>query len=227
MTRQAADLLGATKMDRPEWIAVHPETKEVYSNLTNNTQRGKSGKPPTDAANPRVDNAFGHIIRWREAGNDSAAQTFAWDIFVLAGIGDAANADKRGNINGDLFGSPDGLWFDAHARLWIETDVSPGAMNQGDYTNMGNNQLLVADVVTGEVKRFLTGPVGCEITGIISTPDGRHLFVNIQHPGETPGERSDPNNPMRFSAWPDGARGGRPRSATIVIRKIDGGVIGT
>ncbi len=231
MTRQAADLLGATKMDRPEWIAVHPESKEVYCNLTNNTQRGKPGRPATDAANPRADNAFGHIIRWREAGGDPASREFVWDIFVLAGHGnhnaEAANDHKRGNINGDLFASPDGLWFDTQARLWIATDVSPGSMNKGDYAHIGNNQLLVADVVTGEIKRFLTGPVGCEIASVVSTPDGRHLFVNIQHPGETPGERSDPNNPMRFSNWPDGPRGGRPRSATIVIRKIDGGVIGT
>ena len=227
MTRQAADLLGATKMDRPEWIAVHPDSKEVYCNLTNNTQRGKSGKPAIDAANPRADNSFGHIIRWREAGNDPAAQKFVWDIFVMAGNGDSASTNKRGNVNGDLFGSPDGLWFDAQARLWIATDVSPGAMNKGDYAHIGNNQLLVADVATGEIKRFLTGPVGCEIAGITSTPDGRHLFVNIQHPGETPGARSDAKNPMRFSAWPDGPGGGRPRSATIVIRRIDGGVVGT
>ncbi len=231
MTRQAADLLGATKMDRPEWIAVHPDSKEVYCNLTNNSQRGKPGRPAIDAANLRTDNTFGHIVRWREAGNDPAAGEFAWDIFLLAGNGknssDPADANKRGNINGDLFGSPDGLWFDAHARLWIATDVSPGDMNKGDYAGIGNNQLLVADVVTGEIKRFLTGPVGCEIASIVSTPDGRHLFVNIQHPGETPGGRSDPNNPTRFSTWPDGVRGVRPRSATIVIRKVDGGVVGT
>ena len=231
MTRQAADLLGATKMDRPEWIAVHPESKEVYCNLTNNNQRGKPGKPAIDAANPRADNSFGHIIRWREAGGDAAAREFVWDIFVLAGNGKTnahpSEANQRGNINGDLFGSPDGLWFDADARLWIATDISPGSMNKGDYAGIGNNQLLVADVVTGEMKRFLTGPVGCEIAGIVSTPDGRHLFVNIQHPGETPGERSDPNNPTRFSTWPDGARTGRPRSATIVIQRDDGGIIGT
>ena len=227
MTRQAADLLGATKMDRPEWIAVHPDSKEVYCNLTNNTQRGKSGKPAIDAANPRADNSFGHIIRWRESGNDPAAQEFVWDIFVMAGNDGATIENKRGTINGDLFGSPDALWFDAQGRLWIATDVSPGTIDKGDYANIGNNQLLVADTVTGEIKRFLTGPVGCEIAGITSTLDGRNLFVNIQHPGETPGARSDAKSPMRFSAWPDGPRGGRPRSATIVIQRVDGGVVGT
>ena len=83
------------------------------------------------------------------------------------------------------------------------------------------------DIKTGEVRRFLTGPNGCEITGVINTPDGRTMFVNIQHPGETSSERNDPAKPKAVSSWPDGASGGRPRSATIVIRKNDGGVIGT
>jgi secreted PhoX family phosphatase len=78
-----------------------------------------------------------------------------------------------------------------------------------------------------EIRRFLTGPSGCEVTGVIATPDGRTLFVNIQHPGESASERSDPKTPKAVSSWPDGAAGGRPRSATIVIRKQDGGVIGT
>jgi secreted PhoX family phosphatase len=89
---------------------------------------------------------------------------------------------------------------------------------------MGNNQMLAADLATGEIRRFLTGPRGCEITGVIGTPDGRSLFVNAQHPGETPSERSDPAKPTAISGWPDG---GRPRSATVVIRRQDGGLIGT
>ena len=224
-TRQAADALAATKMDRPEWIAVHPQSKEVYCSLTNNVERGTAGKPGTNAANPRAGNAFGHIIRWREKNQDPAATSFDWDMFALAGNGD--NSGKGGNISGDLLGSPDGLWFDSHGRLWIETDVSTKELNKDDYGIMGNNQLLVADTNTRDVKRFLTGPAGCEITGITSTPDGRHLFVNIQHPGETPSERSDPAKPMNISSWPDGPQGGRPRSATIVIRREDGGVVGT
>jgi secreted PhoX family phosphatase len=77
------------------------------------------------------------------------------------------------------------------------------------------------------VRRFLTGPRGCEVTGLTQAPDRRTLFVNIQHPGENPGERSDPRRPMALSAWPDGASGGRPRSATLAVRRADGGVIGT
>jgi secreted PhoX family phosphatase len=108
--------------------------------------------------------------------------------------------------------------------LWIETDISTSALNQGDYATIGNNQMLAADPATREIRRFLTGPRGCELTGVVTTPDGRTMFVNIQHPGETPRERSDPANPTAVSTWPDG---GRPRSATLVIRKHDGGVIGT
>jgi len=108
--------------------------------------------------------------------------------------------------------------------LWIEMDVATNVLHKGDYARMGNNAMLAADPATGEVRRFLVGPSGCEITGIIATPDGTSLFVNIQHPGETASERSDPTKPTGISSWPDGTR---PRSATIVIRKLDGGVIGT
>jgi hypothetical protein len=224
--RMAADALGATKMDRPEWVAVHPRTKEVYCALTNNALRGAAGQAPADAANPRAPNVYGHIIRWREADGDPAATRLGWDIFVQAG--DPAHPDpaKRGTVKGDGFGSPDGLRFDDRGVLWIETDVSAGALNRGDYARLGNNQLLAADVRTGEVRRFLVGPPNCEITGLAFTPDGRTLFVNVQHPGETPSERSDPANPRAFSNWPDFDPQGRPRSATLAITRDDGGTIG-
>jgi uncharacterized protein len=99
-----------------------------------------------------------------------------------------------------------------------------------DWTGIGNNQMLAADPGTGEIRRFLVGPRGCEITGVIETPDQRTLFINIQHPGELPLEhppRNDPKNPMAVSSWPNGNAGGRPRSATVAIRRRDGGIIGT
>jgi secreted PhoX family phosphatase len=226
-TRQAADALGATKMDRPEWIVPHPVTREVYCACTNNTARGRDKFEGPNPANPRANNVFGHIVRWREAGGDVAATRFAWDVFVEAG--DPANPDpnKRGNIKGDIFASPDGLWIDSMGTLWVQTDISPTALNRGDNAPMGNNQMLAVDPATGVFRRFLTGPGGCEITGFHTTPDNRTAFVNIQHPGERPGDRSDPDKPRAFSNWPDYRPDGRPRSATVVIRRKDGGVIGT
>ena len=129
-------------------------------------------------------------------------------------------------MKGDTYGSPDGLWFNPSGRLWIQTDVSTSVLNQGDYANLGNNQMLVANTESGETRRFLTGPKGCELTGMTATPDGRTLFVNIQHPGETASERSDPTRPTAISAWPANqfpeTTGGRPRSATLVITRPDG-----
>jgi hypothetical protein len=97
-------------------------------------------------------------------------------------------------------------------------------MYKGELKGMGNNQMLGLDRNTGEVRRFFTGPVNAEVTGVALTPDRRTMFINIQHPGET---ASDPANPAKYSNWPDYQPGGRPRSATVVIRKKDGGVIGS
>ena len=235
-TRLAADAVGATKMDRPEWITVHPKTGEVYATMTNN-----SGRTATDDANPRASNVYGQVVRWHEADGDAAALTFEWDLFVLAGN----PADSRGglyagtsNVNADnLFNSPDGLAFDADGRLWIQTDGN--FSNSGNFAGMGNNQMLVADPVTQEIRRFLVGPSGCEITGITWTPDQKYVFINVQHPGEfgshprrpdTGGEDASvyaAKNPMSLSNWPDNGAGGRPRPATVVIWKEDGGKVGT
>ena len=224
--RQAADLLGATRMDRPEWLAIDPRSGEVFCTLTNNSRRGAPNEPGVDAANPRANNSMGHIIRWQEDG-DFDGQTMRWNHLVLAGDPANERAEAKGNVKGDLFACPDGLAFDPAGRLWICTDIGPGALNKGEMQRLGNNQLLVCDPRSGEMRRFLTGPVNCEVTGPAFTPDGRTLFVNIQHPGETPSERSDPAQPRRWSNWPDQRAGGRPRSATVVVRKRDGGVIGT
>jgi uncharacterized protein len=221
-TRQASDALGATKMDRPEWIAVD-KAGFVYCTLTNNSNRASTNQPAVDAANPRANNTMGHIIRWKEDGDFDGA-TFQWNHFVLAGDPSNTRAEAKGNIKGDAFGCPDGLWADARGVLWVQTDMSTSAMGKGDLARLGNNAMLAADPRSGEIRRFLTGPVGCEITGATTTPDGRTMFINIQHPGESPSERSDPAEPMKVSRWPHNSR---PRSATVVIRKNDGGVIGS
>jgi secreted PhoX family phosphatase len=230
-TRGAGDAVGATFMDRPEWIAVHPATGEVYCSLTNNSLRGAKDRPGPEPANPRARNIYGHIIRWREAGGDPRATRFEWDVFLLAGDPQHKEPERRGNVKGGVaFACPDGLSFDRRGVLWIQTDSSAKSMASGDWANIGNNQMLAADPGTGEVRRFLTAPPGAEVTAMTMTPDGRHMFVNIQHPGEAPQDhppRNDPADPKKHSAWPDGPSGGRPRAATIVIRRADGGPVGS
>ncbi len=222
-TRQASDLLGATKMDRPEWLAIDQANGEVFCTLTNNSERGMAGKPGVDAANPRANNSMGAVIRWKE-DRDFDATTFRWSHLVLAGDPANERPEAQGNVKGDIFGCPDGLAFDARGVLWIQTDAHATQMYKGEFRHIGNNQMLACDLRSGEIRRFLTGPVNCEITGCAFTPDGSTMFINVQHPGETPSDRSDPAEPGKFSTWPNG---GRPRSATVVIRKQDGGVIGT
>jgi secreted PhoX family phosphatase len=220
-TRMAADAVGATKLHRPEWVAVHPKTGDVYVTLTNgsgNTAPVNSGRDP---------NPYGHIVRIAEDRHGDTA--FGWDVFLLAGdpAYDAAVPSEQ-----PLFGSPDGIWIDPDGRAWIQTDISNSSQNLASrgYDRIGNNQMLAADPVTGELRRFLTGPRGCEVTGVITTPDQRTMFVNIQHPGESTTFWNNLNGapststPSTVSSWPFG---GRPRSATLVIQKIDGGKIGT
>jgi secreted PhoX family phosphatase len=263
--RQAADRLGATMMDRPEWGAVHPVTREVYMTMTNNNRRGNNpvsvnaadgtssaggSRPPVDAANPRPDNDYGHIIRWRENMARVDAAGFEWDLFVQCGDkattkvldttppGDnytpgefgGQSVGYAGNINGDDYGAPDGLWFDYDGRLWIQTDQAGDAA--GDWVNIGGNVMMCADPSTGETRRFLTAPPHSEVTGVVTTPDGKAMFVGIQHPGE-----DWAGNFVANSSWPDNGFNGpttasemamvhKPRSSVIVITRDDGGVIG-
>ena len=231
--RTAADRVLATRMDRPEWITVDAQSGLVYMTLTNNSNRGVSSTQPLEPANPRRRNPDGHIIRWRERGDRQHATEFEWDIFAFGGAtretvlslgaadttynGDEQYAvqvfpgtpEQRFLSEDASFNSPDGLWVAPSGILWIQTDGYSSAAR-----GFGNQQMLAADPRSGEIKRFLTGPIGCELTGITSTPDGKTLFVNIQHPeGE--------------STWPNINGETRPRSATLAITKDDGGVIGT
>jgi uncharacterized protein len=233
-TRMAADAVGATKMDRPEWVAVHPRTGEVYLTLTN----GRAGEGAANPKAPNGQNVYGHILRWAEQRGDHRATRFRWDIFLLGGdpaypqsnaAADAALAVDESNV----FGSPDGIWIDDDGRVWVQTDISNSAVNRADrgYDNIANNQMLVADPATGDLRRFLVGPKGAEITGVITTPDRRTMFINVQHPGEVTAAIASRAevvaDPQAVSSWPDHRADGRPRSATVVIRKDDGGVIGT
>ncbi|TCV58782.1 PhoX family protein [Pseudomonas fluorescens] len=214
--RLAASAVGATRMDRPEWIVVSPKDGQVYCTLTNNSKRGEDGQP-VDGPNPRAKNVYGQILRWRTDRDDHASKTFSWDLFVVAGNPTVhAGTPKAGssNINPqNMFNSPDGLGFDKAGRLWILTDGD--SSNAGDFAGMGNNQMLCADPNSGEIRRFMVGPVGCEVTGISFAPDQKALFVGIQHPGENGG-----------STFPEHLPNGKPRSSVMVITREDGGVIG-
>ena len=200
---------------------MHPKTKEVFLTLTNGTGNNAAVNSSRDP------NPYGHIVRFNEVGNADTA--FEWDIFLLAGDPAYDPAVPAGQ---PVFGSPDGIWVDNSGIVWIQTDISNSSQNLASrgYDHIGNNAMLAADPETGELRRFLTGPRGCEITGVTMTPDQRTMFVNVQHPGESTtfwnNQFGAPStaNPSTVSSWPFG---GRPRPSTVVIRKLDGGRIGS
>lgn len=204
-TGAAARVAGATLMDRPEWITVGMD-KTVYCTLTNNSRRQQ-----TNASNPRNNNAHGHIVRWHEQDDSPLATSFVWDLLLLAGreAADGATANLSGNVKGDTFSSPDGIRVDPQGRLWVQTDAGTGTSVTDHF---GNNAMYYIDQKTGESKRFLVGPQGCEITGIAYTPDLTTFFINIQHPNKG-------WNTLR-------AGGGDARSATVVVRRTDGQPVG-
>jgi len=219
-TRQAASAVGATTMDRPEWIASNPRNAEVYCCLTNNKNRGKKPNAGGDATpvggpNPREGNNYGQIVRWMPDNGNHLSTDFAWDLYVLAGnptVHDNANAGSP-NVDADnMFNSPDGLAFDENGLLWIQTDGNYS--NANGFAGQGNNQMLVGDPTSGEIRRFLVGPRECEITGITWSPDRRTVFVGVQHPGE----RGD-------SHFPDGGSTA-PRSSVVAVTRDDGGRVG-
>ena len=275
-SRLAGDAVGATKMDRPEWCAVNPKNGEIYYTLTNNSSRkvepASSSQVGLDAANPRSysdsfaggapgssGNVNGHILRMREAGDNSAAVTFTWDVYLFGAQADAgANINLSALSDDQDFSSPDGLWFSPKTGLaFIQTDDgayvdktncmmlvgAPGKVGDGStadlkYTKADGSALTVqtrmgAKPTPDNLRRFLVGPVDCEITGCCETADGKTLFINIQHPGESI-LKANIGDPSKYlSSWPGNAGYGaggataRPRSATIVITKNDGGLIGS
>ncbi len=220
-SRIAASRVGATTMDRPEWVAANPFKAEAYCCLTNNRNRGLKPNAGGDATpvggpNPREANIYGQIVRWVPDHGDHAASGFSWDLFAVAGnpaVHGDANAGSS-NVNADnMFNSPDGLAFDSAGNLWIQTDGNYS--DEGDFAGMGNNQMLAANADTGEISRFLVGPRRCEVTGMAWSTDRHTMFVGIQHPGE-----GNPDD----SHFPDGGST-VPRSTVIAITRSDGGAI--
>jgi len=213
-TRAAADLLGATPMDRPEDIEVQPVTGRIYVSCTNNVLRsatagskeyaGREVDYAPNAANPRDRNSYGHLIEIIEAGDDHGALKFRWNAWLMG---------DTGKVDDVSLGSPDNLAFDDRGRLWIVTD--------GTQPDGSNNGCFVCDTAGDDslqLRRFMLGPRGAEIAGCVFAPGCDTLFLSIQHPGEG-GTLTQPR-----SSWPDGA-GQPPRSSVIAIRREDGGVV--
>jgi secreted PhoX family phosphatase len=176
-----------TPLDRCEDIEVHPETGQVYAALTNNENHG---------------NFYGQIVRLTEKGDDPTAEEFTFEVF-------AAGGPQTG------FASPDNLMFDGSGNLWVINDISSSKLNEGIYTPFKNNGAFVMPSgleggATGEdVFQFASGPVQAELTGPAFTPDGKTLFLAVQHPGE---ESEDRDNPT--STWPGGDE---PKSSLVAI----------
>lgn len=242
-------------MDRPEWCSVNPINGEVYYTLTNNTKRtvetADAANPrvyeQTKGEKSKTGNVNGHIIRIAEQDNNHAGTDMRWDIYLFGARASSPSNINLSQLNDDNdLSSPDGLRFNDRGMLWIQTDDSaytdvsncmmlaalPGQVGDGGAhtfnSGVDEQQKILTqkgkNPTTDTLRRFLVGPVECEITGIIETPDNKALFVNIQHPGENT-VNTDLDNPDKWTShWPNGNKQ-RPRSATIVITRTDGGSI--
>ncbi|MCZ4272599.1 PhoX family protein [Maritalea porphyrae] len=214
-TRMAASAVGATTMDRPEWVAANPLKAEAYCALTNNKNRGvkpNAGGDDTAAngPNPRETNNYGQIVRWTPEQENHAHDRFSWDLYVMAGNPTVYDNEYSGSANintGNMFNSPDGMAFSSDGMLWIQTDGN--YKNEEEFEGMGNNQMLVGDPESGEIARFMTVPYGAEVTGLCWSSDKRTAFVGVQHPG---------------GSWPDNE--GKPRSSVVTVWREDGMPIG-
>lgn len=224
-TRRAADLLGATKMDRPEDVEANPKTGKVYVLLTNNTRR-KSDQ--IDPANPRADNRFGHIIEMIPDGLDHAATNFRWEILVRCGDPSVAAVGASFNPNttkDGWFGMPDNCAVDAQGRLWIATDGnSPTKTGRAD----GLWAVETEGAARATSKLFFRVPNGAEMCGPYFTANDETLFLAIQHPGEA--DDDDPKAiPATFeqpaTRWPDFNPAMPPRPAIVIVTKTGGGKI--
>ncbi|HEU4352333.1 MAG TPA: PhoX family phosphatase [Burkholderiales bacterium] len=219
--RRAGTLLGATPMDRPEDVEPHPLTGNIYVVMTYNERRTAA---QVDAANPRAENKYGHIIEIvppRVNGKpDHAATECDWGFFILAGNpADPSHGARYANpvtVNGWLV-APDNVAFDPKGRIWISTD------GQDDWAGFNDSLYGAATSgpTRGATRAFFTGPAGCEICGPCFAPDGKTLFLAIQHPGD--GSTFDKPS----TRWPDFRNDLPPRGAVIAVTKADGGEIGS
>jgi secreted PhoX family phosphatase len=221
--RLAADALGATKMDRPEDVEANPKTGKVYVMLTNNNKR----KPQdVDAANPRAENRFGHIIEITPDGGDHAATGFAWEILVKCGdptIAEVGATFNSATSKEGWFGMPDNCAIDADGRLWVATDG-----NSVEVTGRidGLFAMETEGDLRGTSRLFFRCPTGAELCGPCFTPDLETLFVSVQHPGESEDDNVPATAERPTTRWPDFKDGMPPRPSVVAIKRKGGGKIG-
>jgi len=210
-TRQAADKVGATKMDRPEDMEINPVNGRLYAALTNNSNRGTPDHAPVDEANPRIGNKHGHVL---ELDDDTTGTKFHWGLLLVCGDPKDAGTYFGGFDKSRVspISCPDNVAFDRHGNLWITTDGNELGSNDGLFA------VPVEGPERGFVKQFLTVPVGAETCGPVILDD--LVTVNVQHPGE---DAPDAQHPT--SHWPDGGSAA-PRPSVAAVWRSGGGRIG-
>ena len=224
--RRAGDLLGATKMDRPEDIEPNAVNGKVYVMLTNNTKRKAE---QVNAANPRADNAFGHIIEISEDGGAFSATSGKWEVLLkcgdpsVAAVGASFSTDTTKN---GWFGMPDNCSIDAAGRLWVATD---GNSNKATGRTDGLWAVDTEGAARATSKLFYRVPVGAELCGPLFLPDDQTAFVAVQHPGDGGDDWSGHGRPSYYedlsTRWPDFKADMPVRPAVVVITKVGGGKI--
>lgn len=184
--REAAHMVGGTPLDRPEGIDIHPQTGAVIISLTNNAKAG---------------NLFGSLLKIEEKDRDHLATEFKASV-LLAG----------GPHSG--FACPDNLAFDKAGNLWFTSDMSESVMHKGHYASFGNNSLFYVPMTGAEAgtpRKMASAPIDAELTGPSFSPDGRTLFLSVQHPGASSTSLATPT-----SRWPHD-KDGFPRPSVVAI----------
>jgi secreted PhoX family phosphatase len=210
-TREAAERVGYTRMDRPEDVEVNPATGKLYVVLTSNDQRGTRNRLGPDRANPRAENRAGHILEISHPNDDHTSTSFAWEVFMLCGDPKAGDVYFGGYDPAGVsaIAVPDNLMFDNQGNMWVSTDGMESVLNMPD----GLFGIAAEGPERGRVRRFLSVPVGGEATGPVLTPDDATLFLAVQHPGAG-GTVDQPR-----SHWPDGVGPARP--TVVVVTEAD------